>query len=83
MSRGPRVVVTGVGVVSAWGWGLEPFAAGLDSGETAIGDFSRSITLPSAMASHFDGAYFQYSFLAPGQNQLGLQLTELLSVEPN
>ena len=41
MSRGPRVVVTGVGVVSAWGWGLEPFAAGLDSGETAIGDFSR------------------------------------------
>jgi len=41
MSRAPRVVVTGVGVVSAWGWGLEPFAAGLDSGETAIGDFTR------------------------------------------
>ncbi len=41
MSRAPRVVVTGIGVVSAWGWGLEPFAAGLDSGETAIGDFTR------------------------------------------
>lgn len=39
--RVPRVVVTGIGVVSAWGWGREAFAAGLASGETAIGDFRR------------------------------------------
>ncbi|HMB52592.1 MAG TPA: beta-ketoacyl-[acyl-carrier-protein] synthase family protein [Thermoanaerobaculia bacterium] len=37
----PRVVVTGVGVVSAWGWGREEFWHGLASGETAIADFSR------------------------------------------
>jgi 3-oxoacyl-[acyl-carrier-protein] synthase II len=37
----PRVVVTGVGVVSAWGWGVEPFWAGLCSGRTAIRPFSR------------------------------------------
>lgn len=35
------VVVTGMGVVSAWGWGRESFAAGLASGRTAIGDFDR------------------------------------------
>ena len=38
---GPRAVVTGVGVVSAWGWGRQPFWDGLLSGETAIGGFSR------------------------------------------
>ena len=36
-----RVVVTGVGVVSAWGWGREPFWAGISGGGSAIGPFSR------------------------------------------
>src|SRR5262245_3635063 len=35
------VAVTGVGVVSAWGWGAEPFWAGVCSGETAIRRFHR------------------------------------------
>lgn len=35
------MVVTGVGVVSAWGWGRRPFARGLAGGDTAIGDFHR------------------------------------------
>ena len=34
-------VVTGVGVVSGWGWGAEAFWRGLLSGGTAIGPFSR------------------------------------------
>lgn len=42
MSSGvPRAVVTGVGVVSAWGWGREAFWTGLLSGRTAIGPFHR------------------------------------------
>lgn len=36
-----RIVVTGLGVVSPWGWGLQPFHDGILSGETAIGPFSR------------------------------------------
>ena len=36
-----RIVVTGLGVVSPWGWGLQPFLSGILSGETAIGPFSR------------------------------------------
>ena len=38
---GPRVVVTGIGAVSAWGWGTDTFWAGLCSGRSAIGDFAR------------------------------------------
>jgi 3-oxoacyl-[acyl-carrier-protein] synthase II len=41
MSSRPRVIVTGIGVVSAWGWGRDAFAAGLASGATAIGGFDR------------------------------------------
>ena len=37
----PRVVVTGLGVVSAWGWGVGPFWAGVCTGRPAIGDFQR------------------------------------------
>ncbi len=36
-----RIVVTGLGVVSPWGWGVRPFLAGILSGETAIGPFTR------------------------------------------
>jgi 3-oxoacyl-[acyl-carrier-protein] synthase II len=36
-----RAVVTGVGVVSGWGWGAEPFWRGLLSGDSAIAPFSR------------------------------------------
>ncbi|HEX6203731.1 MAG TPA: beta-ketoacyl-[acyl-carrier-protein] synthase family protein [Thermoanaerobaculia bacterium] len=36
-----RAVVTGVGVVSGWGWGVDPFWRGLLSGGTAIAPFSR------------------------------------------
>ena len=36
-----RAVLTGVGVVSAWGWGREPFWDGISGGGTAIGPFSR------------------------------------------
>ena len=37
-SRSPdaRVVVTGIGAVSAWGWGTEALQRGLRSGQTAI-----------------------------------------------
>jgi 3-oxoacyl-[acyl-carrier-protein] synthase II len=31
-----RVVVTGIGAVSAWGWGVEPLWQGLRSGQTGI-----------------------------------------------
>ncbi len=37
----PRVVVTGLGAVSAWGWGVEALWRGLLSGRTAIGPFAR------------------------------------------
>lgn len=36
-----RIVVTGLGVVSPWGWGLQPFLSGIFSGRTAIGAFTR------------------------------------------
>ena len=36
-----RVVVTGLGAVTAAGWGVEPFRQVLRSGRTAIGDFDR------------------------------------------
>ena len=36
-----RAVVTGVGVVSGWGWGVDAFWRGLLSGGTAIAPFSR------------------------------------------
>jgi 3-oxoacyl-(acyl-carrier-protein) synthase len=38
---GRRVVVTGMGAVSAWGWGVPVFRDGLSSGRTAIGPFKR------------------------------------------
>ena len=31
-----RVVVTGIGAVSAWGWGVEPLRHGLRGGTTGI-----------------------------------------------
>lgn len=37
----PGVVVTGIGVVSAWGWGVPAFRSGLEAGNTAIGSLSR------------------------------------------
>lgn len=37
----PRIVVTGLGAVSAWGWGREELWRGLASGETAISRLSR------------------------------------------
>jgi 3-oxoacyl-(acyl-carrier-protein) synthase len=37
----PRVVVTGMGAVTAAGWGVGPFRAALRSGRTAIGPFDR------------------------------------------
>jgi len=37
----PRVVVTGVGVVSSYGWGRETFWRGVSSGTAAIGTFRR------------------------------------------
>src|SRR5262245_60865303 len=37
----PRVAITGLGVVSAWGWGVEPFRAALEHGATAIRPISR------------------------------------------
>jgi 3-oxoacyl-[acyl-carrier-protein] synthase II len=40
-SRRPRIVVTGVGAVSAWGWGHAALRDGLRSGETAIRPFTR------------------------------------------
>lgn len=43
MSRVPGVV-TGLGAVSAWGWGVEPFWRGLSSGRTALGAFDRFST---------------------------------------
>ena len=36
-----RVVVTGIGAVSAWGWGVDGFLDGLCSGRTAIRPFER------------------------------------------
>lgn len=41
MTAPPRVAVTGFGVVTAWGWGVDAFRDGLLSGETAIGPFGR------------------------------------------
>ena len=38
---GRRVVVTGLGAVSAAGWGVAPFREALRSGRTAIGPFDR------------------------------------------
>ena len=37
----PPVVVTGLGVVTAAGWGLDAFAAALGAGHAALGGFSR------------------------------------------
>lgn len=37
----PRVVVTGIGAVSAWGWGVKSLREGLCSGRTAIRPFDR------------------------------------------
>ena len=37
----PRIVVTGLGAVSAWGWGQDALWQGLVSGETAISRLSR------------------------------------------
>ncbi len=37
----PRIVVSGVGVVSAWGWGTEPFRSAIARGGTAIAPFRR------------------------------------------
>jgi 3-oxoacyl-[acyl-carrier-protein] synthase II len=36
-----RAVITGLGAVSAWGWGVAALRAGLRSGRTAIGPFQR------------------------------------------
>lgn len=36
-----RIAVTGLGAVSAWGWGVEPLWRGLASGRTAIGPMTR------------------------------------------
>lgn len=36
-----RVVVTGMGVVTAWGWGTESFWTGVTSGKTAIAELTR------------------------------------------
>jgi 3-oxoacyl-[acyl-carrier-protein] synthase II len=41
MASSPRVVVTGLGAVTAAGWGREAFRSTLRSGRTAIGDFDR------------------------------------------
>ncbi|MFV2072274.1 MAG: beta-ketoacyl-[acyl-carrier-protein] synthase family protein [Thermoanaerobaculales bacterium] len=38
MSTNRRVVVTGIGAVSAFGWGVGSLQAGMQSGKTAIGD---------------------------------------------
>lgn len=38
---GEPVAVTGFGAVSGYGWGVDAFWAGLESGATAIGDFRR------------------------------------------
>lgn len=45
-----RAVVTGVGVVSGWGWGVDPFWRGLRAGGTAIVPFRRRFD-PSAYRS--------------------------------
>ncbi len=37
----PDIVVTGLGVVSAWGWGRQPLRAALGGRTTAIGSFGR------------------------------------------
>lgn len=41
MPASHRIVVTGLGAVSAFGWGAEALEAGLGSGATAIGPFDR------------------------------------------
>lgn len=41
MASRRRVVVTGLGCVSAAGWGVDAFRAALRSGKTAIGNFDR------------------------------------------
>ena len=50
----PSIVVSGIGVVSAWGWGAAVFRDGLGGGGTAIGNFTRFD--PSAYASHIAAA---------------------------
>ena len=39
--RKPQVVVTGLGAVCGWGWGIDKFWSGLLSGKTAIKEFHR------------------------------------------
>lgn len=41
MSSPPRLVVTGWGAVSAWGWGISSLREGLATGATAIAPFAR------------------------------------------
>jgi len=41
IADGRRIAVTGLGAVSAWGWGVEPLWRGLLSGKTAIGPLKR------------------------------------------
>jgi 3-oxoacyl-(acyl-carrier-protein) synthase len=37
----PRVVITGMGAVCAWGWGVPALREGLSTGRTAIAPFGR------------------------------------------
>jgi 3-oxoacyl-[acyl-carrier-protein] synthase II len=48
-----RVVVTGIGAVSAWGWGVDKLREGLCSGRTAIRSFERFDSGP--FATHLAG----------------------------
>lgn len=52
--RAPRIAVSGMGVVSGWGWGVACLRAGLEGAGTAIGGFTRFD--PSGYASHVAAA---------------------------
>ena len=49
----------------------------------AMGNAKSEIKLPSSVASSFREIHFQYSFIAPRSNRLGILLTDYASVERN
>ncbi len=51
MSGGERVAITGLGAVSGYGWGVEPFRRGLFDGVTAIREVGRFDT--ASYRTHF------------------------------
>lgn len=74
MRRAPRVVVTGLGAVSAWGWGVDALWRGLCSGRTSIGPFDRwdAAGYPTHLASQVPAPPAELPGRVPGWRRLSI-----------